>query len=52
MNVVIRHATRSKNLLPILDDGILCEKAKGKRKVVWLHSPSKSSWAVSIAVRK
>ena len=52
MNVVIRHATPSKNLLSILDDGLLCEKARDKRKAVWLHSPGRSSWAVIHTVKR
>jgi hypothetical protein len=32
--MLLRHATPSKNLIPIIDDGILCSKAKGRRKVV------------------
>ena len=44
--MLLRHATPSKNLFPIIDDGLLCSKAKGKRKVVWLHTSAKSSWAV------
>jgi hypothetical protein len=44
--MLLRHATPCKNLIPIIDDGLLCSKAKGRRKVVWLHAPAKSSWAL------
>jgi hypothetical protein len=42
--MLLRHATLSKLLISIIDDGLLCSKAKGRLKVVWLHSPAKSSW--------
>jgi hypothetical protein len=48
----LRHATLVRNLIPIIDDGLLCSKAKGKRKVIWLHSPAKSSWAVIHTVKR
>src|SRR4051794_29880652 len=44
--MLLRHATSVKNLLPISDDGLLCAKARGRRKVVWLHAPARSTWAV------
>ena len=44
--MLLRHATPDKNLFPIIDDGLLCSKAKGRRKVIWLHAPAKSSWAL------
>ncbi|HYT89468.1 MAG TPA: hypothetical protein VEL76_12250 [Gemmataceae bacterium] len=44
--VRLRHATPERNLLSIADDGLLCSKAKGKMKVVWLHTAAKSTWAV------
>ncbi len=50
--VRLRHATPGKNLLSIADDGLLCSKARGKRKVVWLHSPERSSWAEIHTVKR
>ena len=50
--MLLRHATPVKNLIPIIDDGLLCSKAKGKKKVVWLHSAAKSSWAVIHTVQR
>src|SRR4051812_9436029 len=45
-SVKLRHATPNRNLFPIIDDGLLCAKAEGRRKVVWLHAPAKTSWAM------
>ena len=50
--MLLRHATLNRNLIPIIDDGLLCAKAKGRRKVVWLHTPAKSTWAVIHTVRR
>ena len=50
--MLLRHATPSKNLFPIIDDGILCSKAKGRLKVAWLHSAAKSSWALIHTVQR
>jgi hypothetical protein len=31
---------------------LLCSKSQGRLPVVWLHSPTKSSWAVLHSVRR
>jgi hypothetical protein len=50
--MLLRHSTPSKSLFPIIDDGLLCSKSRGRRKVVWLHAPAKSTWAVIHTVRR
>jgi hypothetical protein len=50
--VKLRHATPVKNLLSIIDNGLLAEQALGKLKAVWLHSPDRSSWAVIHTVKR
>jgi hypothetical protein len=42
----LRHATPSRNLASILKRGLLCKKSRGRLPVVWLHAPSKTSWAI------
>jgi len=50
--MLLRHATPTRNLPSIQRRGLLCCKSLGKRHVVWLHSPSKSSWATLHTVRR
>mgnify|MGYP001559725751 CR=1 FL=1 len=42
----LRHATTRGNLNSILMQGLLPSKSVGKRQAVWLHSPSKTPWAL------
>lgn len=44
--MLLRHATPRKNLASIQQLGLLCSKSQGRLKVVWLHAPSKTPWAV------
>jgi hypothetical protein len=48
----LRHATLVRNLPGILKAGLLCSKSRGKKPVVWLHSPSCSAWAGWHTVRR
>ena len=48
----LRHATILRNLPGIERQGLLCRKSQGRRKVVWLHSPAASSWAVLHTIRR
>ena len=41
------HATLKSNLQSITHDGLLPEKAAGRRKAVWLHTKSKRGWAIA-----
>src|SRR3954464_2823523 len=50
--MLVRHATPAKNLAPILRTSLLCRKSRGRLKVVWLHTPNKSSWAALHTVRR
>ena len=45
-NMMLRHSTPTRNLGSINRAGLLTSKSKGKLPVVWLHSPSRSAWAV------
>ena len=40
------HATPKSNLDSIKREGLLASKAKKSRKFVWLHTPSRSHWAI------
>jgi hypothetical protein len=44
--MLFKHATLRRHLPSILARGLLCSKSKGKLRVVWLHTPSASPWAV------
>jgi hypothetical protein len=44
--VKLRHSTPTRNLDSINQQGLLTSKSRGKLAVVWLHSPSRSAWAV------
>jgi hypothetical protein len=48
----LRHATLKRNLPSIDKHGLLCSKSEGKKKVVWLHSASRSAWAAVHTVRR
>ena len=50
--MLLRHATLRRNLPSIRRSGLLCSKSQGRRPVVWLHSPGKSSWAVLHTIRR
>jgi hypothetical protein len=50
--VKLRHATLARNLPGILKAGLLCSKSRGRKPVVWLHSPSCSAWAGWHTVRR
>jgi hypothetical protein len=50
--MLLRHATPIRNLPSINKRGLLCSKSQGRRKVVWLHSASKSSWATLHTVKR
>lgn len=50
--MLLRHATPRRNLPAIRREGLLCSKSRGRLPVVWLHSPSKSAWAVLHTVRR
>ena len=44
--MLLRHATLRKYLPGIERRGLLCRKSLGKLKVVWLHAPGKTPWAL------
>jgi len=44
--MLLFHATPRSNLASILRSGLLCARALGRRKVVWLHSRSFTGWAL------
>jgi hypothetical protein len=48
----LRHATLKRNLASIRRLGLLTAKSQGKRKVVWLHTASKSEWATLHTVKR
>jgi hypothetical protein len=48
----LRHVTLARNLPSIDKHGLLCSKSEGKKKVVWLHSASRSAWAAVHTVRR
>jgi hypothetical protein len=50
--MILRHATLRKFLPGIERQGLLCAKSLGKLKVVWLHAPGKSAWALLHTVRR
>lgn len=49
---LLRHATPARNLSSILRAGLLTSKSRGKLPVVWLCSPSRSSWAVLHVIKR
>jgi hypothetical protein len=50
--MLLRHATLRKYLPGIEKNGLLCGKSLGKLKVVWLHAPGKTAWALLHTVRR
>ena len=50
--MLVRHATLARYLPSILQRGLLCSKSKGRLKVVWLHTPNKTTWATLHTVRR
>ncbi len=50
--MLLRHATPLRNLRSIRRAGLLCSKSQGRMPVVWLHAPSKSSWAALHTVQR
>jgi hypothetical protein len=50
--MLLRHATLRKYLSSICRYGLLCCKSQGRLRVVWLHSPSESSWAVLHTIKR
>jgi hypothetical protein len=50
--LTLRHATPLRCLPSIERRGLLCSKSQGRRKVVWLHVPSSSAWAMAHTVRR
>src|SRR5262249_2909040 len=49
--MLLRHAT-PRRLERILRGGLLCARSLGKLKVVWLHAPGKTAWALLHTVRR
>jgi hypothetical protein len=50
--MLLRHATPARNLTSILRSGLLTSYSKGKLPVVWLHAPSKTTWAMLHTVKR
>jgi hypothetical protein len=50
--MLLRHSTPRRNLPGIVKAGLLCSKSQGKRPVVWLHAPTRTSWAVLHTVKR
>ena len=50
--MILRHATLRKYLPGIERHGLLCGKSLGKLKVVWLHAPGRTAWALLHTVRR
>jgi hypothetical protein len=44
--VYLQHATPRRNRPSIDELGLLTSRSRGKLKVVWLHSPGNTLWAV------
>jgi RNA:NAD 2'-phosphotransferase (TPT1/KptA family) len=42
--VTLLHATPHRNLASILRSGLRPDRARGKLKAVWLHSPAKTKY--------
>jgi hypothetical protein len=45
--ITVRHATPARNLSSIFRTGLNNQLATGKLKVVWVHLPRKTRWAVA-----
>jgi hypothetical protein len=50
--MILRHATPGRNLGSIRQGGLLKGKSKGRLKVVWFHTPGRSSWAILHTVNR
>jgi hypothetical protein len=50
--MLLRHATPIRNQSSIQRLGLLTSKSQGRRKVVWLHTASKSEWATLHTVKR
>jgi hypothetical protein len=50
--MLLRHATKARNIPSILRRGLLVSKSKGRLAAVWLHAAAKTSWAVLHSVRR
>ncbi len=50
--MLLRHGTPHRNLPGIRRAGLLCSFSRGRLPVVWLHSPSKTPWAVLHTVKR
>jgi hypothetical protein len=50
--MLLRHATLRRSLPGIGRHGLLCRKSLGLKKVIWLHAPGKSAWALLHTVRR
>src|SRR5262245_5161901 len=46
MDSTYRHATPRGNVESIRRRGLLVSKATGRRRCVWLHTPSNTAWAI------
>jgi hypothetical protein len=44
--ITLRHATPRTNLRSILSGGLDPARSHGARRVVWLHTPSRTAWAI------
>lgn len=42
----VRHATKRQNVSSIVKEGLRPDLCKGKIQAVWLHTQSKSAWAI------
>lgn len=51
--MILHHTTTRKNASAILASALLCRKARGKLKAVWMHTRSRSVWAIRhVAIRR
>lgn len=50
--VTLRHASPRRNVASIHENGILPWLAKGRLRVVWLHSPAQTDWAVAHVAKR
>jgi hypothetical protein len=48
----LRHATPARNLASIRKHGLLTAKSQGKLPIVWLHTSSRSAWAILHTLRR
>jgi len=50
--MLLRHATKRGRLPDIMRRGLLGRKSRGRLPVVWLHSPSRTAWALLHTIRR